>query len=1015
MTDLQERFLGLLKQFDQLCRDNDVEYYLVGGTLIGAMRHKGFIPWDDDVDIHMTRDNWEKFYVRTKDKLPENIVIDTDYDETAPGQHIIRFIDTSVSDIYRYNIPYLMRAGMPLDIFILDPIPDSAGAKKEYARALAASAELTTLFNLYGFRILEDTHFFRYWVLSRIFGLKKVIDYIGHKAFFYSEAESELYISHHASAPHTWPKEVYGKPKYVPFENMMVPVPSRPEDYLCVNYEDDWMQIPRGGPSKSTHEFCVRSLTIPAECIINEFKRHIDQAKATKTYVKRKKKQTPLVGDRVKSVIEADRFIGAKVQLDYEKKLAGVDLQALLASKDYAALDELFSGYLEVQCATRFIGSSSLGNWNYFFRKYNPFLIDIGDEALYAVLFLLMHQQKLGWIGKVLKARKALDRPLTGELREMDGLYGAIKAATSTYDCGEDERCREILAQWLPRYPENPFLWRIDLKEQVRRGLSGQRLIEAAQEGLALFPEDPELLYIQAEQYLALNRRERALEIFRGLIDTTNHGIVLLHIREHLEKMLEREPEDKTLSGLWLDVRRVSGEEDVLDLEEDEELSDGEEQLEEDAESADGTENAEGKDSVLDKNAAAEEYEREPLTDIQQKRLQLLGELADMCAENGIKYSLFGKTMLQAARGGAYVDTHGELTVVMTPENGKKFISVFERTNLKDRYLNSMDTNPMFHRFCIQYCAADSLDFRVSRSGCGEHFGIFVTIEILRYPSQNNLVNKVDQVLERGWEATLATKWSSWKVSVARGVVAAMNLFFGRKRVAKGLFRHFINGPKKEKKGSYYLRAYWGKRKFYQDYLFKYTCRKELEDKSYSVIKLHEQYLKKTFGVKWRTRRFPMTKKPDMARFVDANISSEEYLRYIEAQGIDRNEYWRLWYRVWKKWMPSVLLSQEISHYWDVMCLCGERYRLWEKYIPMRQRLRELFENDDIETLMSELADYYNTAVAFSKKKLGVCFDKEIFELLEYCLIAKGRAAQAKKFRRLVPKEDWAPLQPVFQ
>ena len=82
--------LRMFKIFDYLCRKHQIEYFLNGGTLLGAIRHRGFIPWDDDLDVGMTRENYEKFVQYAVPELPRDIFFQSDEtDPFFPAGHII--------------------------------------------------------------------------------------------------------------------------------------------------------------------------------------------------------------------------------------------------------------------------------------------------------------------------------------------------------------------------------------------------------------------------------------------------------------------------------------------------------------------------------------------------------------------------------------------------------------------------------------------------------------------------------------------------------------------------------------------------------------------------------------------------------------------------------------------------------------------------------------------------------------------------------------------------------------
>lgn len=112
--------LRMLKIVDFLCNKHDIKYFLTGGTMLGAVRHKGFIPWDDDLDIGMTRANYEKFVQYAVPELPEDIFFqNSETDAEYPPAHLM---EAKIRDKYSRYSGALRRwhNGLMIDISVYD-------------------------------------------------------------------------------------------------------------------------------------------------------------------------------------------------------------------------------------------------------------------------------------------------------------------------------------------------------------------------------------------------------------------------------------------------------------------------------------------------------------------------------------------------------------------------------------------------------------------------------------------------------------------------------------------------------------------------------------------------------------------------------------------------------------------------------------------------------------------------------------------------------------------------------
>lgn len=139
LRQAQLKMLAMLEVLDKICQKHNIEYWLDAGTLLGAVRHQGFIPWDDDMDIAMPRESFEKFLRLAPAELPDSIWLQTPHSD--PGFYNMatplkirdrnsRLIETHEKG----NEPYVQ--GIFIDVFVYDGMPTNT-IKRRFNKFIA--------------------------------------------------------------------------------------------------------------------------------------------------------------------------------------------------------------------------------------------------------------------------------------------------------------------------------------------------------------------------------------------------------------------------------------------------------------------------------------------------------------------------------------------------------------------------------------------------------------------------------------------------------------------------------------------------------------------------------------------------------------------------------------------------------------------------------------------------------------------------------------------------------------
>lgn len=259
LQQLQQCQLACLDEFDRICRENHIEYFLAGGTLLGAVRHQNIIPWDDDIDVMMLREEYEKFVSVVEKSIHKDFYYQSN--RTDPDYHSIfdkiRMNHTVFKTEFSQRFEH-MHQGVFIDIFVHDKTSDYRFGQQIHV--------LMTLFaRSMVFHKWEgtDMHFYgKMKALCRIMTwyknctTMKKLECIQYKVvtWFRKRKTSWLYDGtgehlRHGAFPSSWLESS----RTGMLNGKEYPIPIEAEKYLAYSYGENYMQMPAPQSRKATH------------------------------------------------------------------------------------------------------------------------------------------------------------------------------------------------------------------------------------------------------------------------------------------------------------------------------------------------------------------------------------------------------------------------------------------------------------------------------------------------------------------------------------------------------------------------------------------------------------------------------------------------------------------------------------------------------------------------------------------------------------------------------------------
>lgn len=260
LKKIHNQVLDILQEIDRICRKHNLTYFLSAGTALGAIRHKGFIPWDDDADIGMLREDYNRFRKIVQSELGNAYY----YQTMGKGSSFYRNFDQvgkNNSAFVLYNMKDLnIHHGIHVDIFPFDYVSEDERRRTEHVKEVQKYR--TLLFNKLVPHVINTKNLWKRLIINREYYRMKFIplrslqermegtltQHLGKEEQYVADL-----LTHYKKIMYFRKSDILPV-KYIEFEGMKLPVPNNLDAYLTMMY-GDYMTPPPEGKRNQRHRF----------------------------------------------------------------------------------------------------------------------------------------------------------------------------------------------------------------------------------------------------------------------------------------------------------------------------------------------------------------------------------------------------------------------------------------------------------------------------------------------------------------------------------------------------------------------------------------------------------------------------------------------------------------------------------------------------------------------------------------------------------------------------------------